>query len=80
MIDALSFFGSALLRGIRADLPAPVAGKHGMWREIGEAEAGVAQPGAALARLDDRDLAASASHAGGDPDLFATRDLQLSPG
>ena len=37
LLDALSFFGSALLlRGIKADLPVPASAKNDMWREIGE--------------------------------------------
>jgi len=37
LLDALSFFGSALLlRGIRSDKPAPARKGQDMWREIGE--------------------------------------------
>jgi len=82
LIDAVSFFASALLlRGIKSDLPAPVAGKDTLWREIGEGLKLVWHNPVlrslawtiAIWQLLHHMQAAILI-------LFATRELQLSPG
>ena len=82
LIDALSFFGSALLlRGIKADLPVPARSNDDMWREIGEGLKLVwTHPvlrslawTIAIWQLLNHMQAATLI-------LFATRELHLSPG
>jgi MFS family permease len=82
LIDALSFFGSALLlRGIKADLPVPARSNQDMWREIGEGLRLVwTNPvlrslawTIAIWQLLNHMQAATLI-------LFATRELHLSPG
>ncbi|MEO7761023.1 MAG: MFS transporter [Casimicrobiaceae bacterium] len=82
LIDAMSFFGSALLlRGIKSDPPAPMAGENNLWREIGEGLKLVWHNRVlrslawtiAIWQLLHHMQAAILI-------LFATRDLQLSPG
>jgi MFS family permease len=82
LIDALSFFGSALLlRGIRSASPPPVRVRNAMWHEIGEGLRlvwhnpvlrSLAWTIAVWQLLNHMQAAILI--------LFATRDLQLSPG
>ncbi len=82
LIDALSFFASALLlRGIRADMPPAAHSKQDLWREIGEGLKlvwhnpvlrSLAWTIAVWQLLHHMQAAIMI--------LFATRTLQLSPG